>query len=218
MPCSPLPALPYQSFGLACVPLDVKRRDGIAEQLQKFAGLARELLVGQFTSGMFGLEHFVDDVQGGNRVAHLPAAHQRLDFGGCESPIEFGCYVAGFHSPRFAAPLLICDVGHQRLCGHEGGKDGECQKHDVHMSYCLNDAGGAQSKTLDGLSLAISCQRLAHCGHGQARAITITSAVPTLRAGCRPDLATISTVDRRRILTVRGRASSDAASGVVDRL
>jgi len=88
----------------------------------------------------------------------------------------------------FAAPLLICDVGHQRLCGHEGGKDGERQKHDVHRSYCLNDAGAAQSKPLDGLSLAISCQRLARCGHGQARPITITSAVPTLRAGRRPDL------------------------------
>jgi len=78
VPCSPLPALPYQSFGLACVPLDVKRRDSIAEQLQKFTSLVRELLVGQFAGGMFGLEHFVDDVQGGNRVAHLPATHQRV--------------------------------------------------------------------------------------------------------------------------------------------
>jgi hypothetical protein len=82
--------------------LDEKWHNCTAEHFQKLAGPFCELLVGQFTSGMFGLESFVNGGQWVNRVAKVHAAHQRVNSGGCESPVQFCCYVAGFHLlPRF---------------------------------------------------------------------------------------------------------------------
>ena len=87
---------------------------------KKFAGLLRVLLVGQFTRGMCGLEGFVDGVQGGNRVAKLQAAFQRVHSGGGESPVQFGCYVAGFHLPALGARCMStheCDMDALRCSG-----------------------------------------------------------------------------------------------------
>ena len=82
--------------------LNEKWHNCTAEHFQKLAGPFCELLVGQFTSGMFGLESFVNGGQWINRVAKVHAAHQRVNSGGCESPVQFCCYVASFHLlPRF---------------------------------------------------------------------------------------------------------------------
>ena len=63
---------------------------------------------------MCGLESFVNGGQWVNRVAKVHAAHQRVNSGGCESPVQFGCYVAGFHLlPRFAALLLSLGISRQ---------------------------------------------------------------------------------------------------------
>ena len=61
----------------------------------KFAGLFCVLLVGQFTVGMFGIECFVNGVQGVKPVANHHAVHQRVACGGGESPVQFG-YVRVF--------------------------------------------------------------------------------------------------------------------------
>ena len=71
----------------------------VADHPKKFAGLLCVLLVGQFTRGMFGIECFVDGGQGVKHVANHHAAHQRVACGGCESPVQFGCYVVCFHLP-----------------------------------------------------------------------------------------------------------------------
>ena len=70
-----------------------------ADHPKKFAGLFCVLLVGQFTAGVFGIECLVAGVQGVNRVANHHAVHQRVACGRCESPVQFGCYVACFHLP-----------------------------------------------------------------------------------------------------------------------
>jgi hypothetical protein len=67
------------------------------EHHHKLAGLFCVPLVGQFAIGMFGIECCVDGVQGAKSVANRQAAHQNAASGGCESPIQFGRYVAGFH-------------------------------------------------------------------------------------------------------------------------
>ena len=82
---------------LTAVLLDVVRHDSIAEQLKKLPALIPELLVGQFTRGMFGLECFMDDAQRLNRVVHRHAGHQCVYSGRGESPVQFGCYVACVH-------------------------------------------------------------------------------------------------------------------------
>ncbi|MGA8470565.1 MAG: hypothetical protein WB721_17230 [Pseudolabrys sp.] len=98
----------------AHVLLDEKWHNCTAEHFQKLAGPPCELLVGQFTSGMFGLESFVNGGQWVNRVAKVHAAHQRVNSGGCESPVQFCCYVAGFHLlPRFAALLPLFEISGQ---------------------------------------------------------------------------------------------------------
>ncbi|MGA7085034.1 MAG: hypothetical protein WB005_17905 [Pseudolabrys sp.] len=73
----------------------------LPKHFQKFAGLLCVLLVGQFTRGMCSLESFVNGGQWVNRVAKVHVANQRVNSGGCESPVQFGCQVAGFHLPRF---------------------------------------------------------------------------------------------------------------------
>ena len=81
-----------------------------ADHPKKFAGFFRVLLVGQFTRGMVGVECFVDGGQGVKPVANRQTAHQNAASGGCESPVQFGCYVACFHLPRFAALLLFLEI------------------------------------------------------------------------------------------------------------
>ena len=69
------------------------------EHHHKFAGLFCVLLVGQFTIGMFGIECFVNGVQGVKPVANHHAAHPRFACDSGESPVQFGCHVAWFHLP-----------------------------------------------------------------------------------------------------------------------
>ena len=69
------------------------------EHHHKFAGLFCVLLVGQFTIGIFGIECFVNGVQGVKPVANHHAAHPRVACDSGESPVQFGCHVACFHLP-----------------------------------------------------------------------------------------------------------------------
>ncbi|MGC1764383.1 MAG: hypothetical protein WA769_15720, partial [Pseudolabrys sp.] len=79
-----------------------------AEHFQKLAGPFCELLVGQFTSGMFGLESFVNGGQWVNRVAKIHAAHQRVNSGGCESPVRSAAMSLVFICCRASLRCYLC--------------------------------------------------------------------------------------------------------------